>query len=76
MVQNYTIIMNNATFGLYFFYFTKKKLVEDTEFPCGKLSLKLCGFINICKSSKYSHMNSSPIKLGQNKPKQTLNQIV
>ena len=23
-----------------------------------------------------SHMNSSPIKLGQNKPKQTLNQIV
>ena len=57
MVQNYTKIMNKPTFWLYFFYFTKKKLVEDTEFPCGKLSLKLCGFINICKSSKQSYMN-------------------
>ena len=27
-------------------------------------------------SGKSFHMNSSPIKLGQNKPKQTLNQIV
>ena len=41
MVQNYTIIMNNATFWLYFFYFTKKKLVEDTEFPCGKHNAQL-----------------------------------
>ena len=50
MVQNYTKIMNNTTFWLCFFYFTKKKFVEDTEFPCGKPSLKLCEFINICKS--------------------------
>ena len=33
--------MNNATFWLYFFYFMKKKLVEDTEFPCGKHNAQL-----------------------------------
>ena len=41
MVQNYTKIMNNTTFWLYFFYLTKKKLVEDTEFPCGKHNAQL-----------------------------------
>ena len=54
MVQNYTIIMNNATFWLYFFYITKKKLVEDTEFPCGKLSLKLCSLKTIAEVELYN----------------------
>ena len=44
----------------------KEKLTDNSNFFC----------LGPSGSGKSFHMNSSPIKLGQNKPKQTLNQIV
>ncbi|MBR4704751.1 MAG: hypothetical protein IKP02_04005, partial [Paludibacteraceae bacterium] len=44
----------------------KNKITDNSNFFC----------LGPSGSGKSFHMNSSPIKLGQNKPKQTLNQIV
>ena len=44
----------------------KEKLTDNSNFFC----------LGPSGSGKSFHMDSSPIKLGQNKPKQTLNQIV